>query len=227
MRTIQLSSSSHSQGFKDEDLGNSQLAQKNITKHGQQVDEKRCTYGNTSISDPDSDGPPCTAPYTVGRRHRQERDEPPEDGRGRPLEDLVEPQGHTEGARCGADVGATQSTNRNVRVRIAVGVVDEGVEGLVDPLQEYHLGHRLVEGDHGPHDDHASRHLERHPARSGLQISRVWVERRGVELHGVLDLKCKRSRTGLVSEVHCYSHSQTQTFAEFELQTCIHNRIGK
>ena len=58
-KEIQCFSSSHSQGFRDEELGDSpgcwttavatycqnrplQLTQRNITKHNEQVDDKRC-----------------------------------------------------------------------------------------------------------------------------------------------------------------------------------------
>ena len=61
LRPLQRFLSSHSEGFKDEDLGNSpgwwaatlatycpsrlgELAQKTITKHGEQVDENRCRF---------------------------------------------------------------------------------------------------------------------------------------------------------------------------------------
>ena len=53
-----------------------------------------------------------------------------------------ETEGGNERRRGGRDVGHAQLGRRHGRLGVAVRVVDERVEALVDPLPEHHRRHR-------------------------------------------------------------------------------------
>lgn len=82
-----------------------------------------------------------------------------------------------------------------------VGVVDDGVEGLVDPVEEYHVGKSgdvtsvlkrqvllLVESQHSSGDEHVARHLSAHPPKQEHLLASVRMERRVVERFGLPQL---------------------------------------
>lgn len=70
-------------------------------------------------------------------RHRSQGYQPPGQWRAS-LRELVQGQGSDDSATCGADVALHQGLYWDGTGAASVGVIDDRVEGLVEPLPEYH-----------------------------------------------------------------------------------------
>lgn len=79
-------------------------------------------------------------------------------------------------------IGNAQLRCRHRRVGIAIRIIDESVEALIDKLPKYHCRVGLVELQHCTSDGHSSRHLKAHATEDILQVTRVGMECTLVEL---------------------------------------------
>ena len=124
----------------------------------------------------------------VGRGHCDKRNKSLDELRGGFSQSGLQTNGRPQRGESGREVGRDQLVCVGGCAGIPIGVVDQGVEGLVEPLPEDDLGGGPVPLQHGPRDQHPARHLERHPTKHVLQLPGVRVECGLVELGGSDDL---------------------------------------
>lgn len=96
----------------------------------------------------------------------------------------VEREGSHEGATGGHAVRRQQLFLADWRLAGPVGVVDQGVERLIDPLPEDDGRRRLVEGHHAPGDGHVHRDLGGHAAHEQHLLAGVRMECTVVQVLG-------------------------------------------
>jgi hypothetical protein len=104
------------------------------------------------------------------------------------LAHAVETEGGGYGAACCQHVRHPDLFLGEGGVAAPVGVVDQSVEGLIEPLPEDHSRGGLVEGHHPSSYQHVHGHLRRHPPYHGHLLAGVRVESRVVESLGAPQL---------------------------------------
>ena len=114
----------------------------------------------------------------VGGESGGERDETGGKTAGLVSEGMLESERDDEGGGGGGYVGGAELLGGERRGGVAVGVVDEGVEGLIGPLPEDDGGRGSIEEEHGADQSCPARHLEGHPTHGVLQLPTVRVEGR-------------------------------------------------
>ena len=66
----------------------------------------------------------------------------------------------SQGGEGSGEISSPKLFKISLYAGVPVGVVDEGVEGLIEPLPEHDLGRGPVELEHGAGDEHPPWHLE-------------------------------------------------------------------
>lgn len=121
-------------------------------------------------------------------------------GRLRPIGLTSQSRSHC--TRCGHHVGHGQLIDRQLRVGIAIRVIDKSVKRLIDPLPEHDGWHSPIKRQHSSGDQHTARQLEAHTADEILHLAGVRMEGGREQFLGVDDLLAGGS-FGLLANALC------------------------